>query len=85
MKIGKTEVETLRLNGFGVGDILEAEPLTEASDPDRIMITAIGVEKFLCMWDWGTKGTWSKEMGSTTLSIRPWRKVGKFTDQAIGG
>ena len=41
---GKTEKETIELNGWGVGDILEGD---EGYGPDRIKITAIGEDKFL--------------------------------------
>jgi len=69
---GKTEKETLELNGWGIGDILEGD---EGYGPSRILITAIGDEKFLCKWDYGSKGTYDKESGSTTLSMREWKKV----------
>lgn len=73
MKRGKTERETLELNGWGIGDILEGD---EGHGPDRIIITAIGEEKFLCKWDYKCKGEYSRgESGSTTLSCREWKKV----------
>jgi len=72
MKLGLTEKETLILNGWGIGDILEGD---EGYGPDRIIITAIGVERFLCMWDYKCTGVYSDECGSTTLVCREWKKV----------
>lgn len=73
MKRGKTERETLELNGFGVGDILEGD---EGYGPDRIIITAIGEERFLCKWDYKCNGKYTHgESGSTTLNHREWVKV----------
>lgn len=70
---GKTEKETLELNGWGVGDILEGD---EGYGPQRILITAIGEERFLCKWDRRANGEYDEESGSTTLRFREWRKVG---------
>ena len=70
MKRGKTERETLDLNGWSVGDILEGD---EGRGPDRILITAVGEEFFLCRWDYGYG--WQKESGCTTLEMREWKKV----------
>lgn len=72
MKRGKTEAETLRLNGWGVGDVLEGD---EGHGPDRIKITAIGDEFFLCHWDYGATGEYQRESRNTTLTCREWRKV----------
>lgn len=72
IKIGKTEVETLRLNNWGLGDILEGD---EGYGPDRILITAIGQEKFMSRWDYKCKGKYSSEAGNTTLTCRNWKKV----------
>ena len=72
IKLGSTEKETLLLNGWGVGDILEGD---EGYGPDRIIITAIGEERFLCKWDYKCKGDYGEECGSTTLVCREWRKV----------
>jgi hypothetical protein len=73
MKRGKTERETLDLNGWSVGDILEGD---EGRGPDRIIITAIGEEIFLCKWDFGCKGKYPRgESGATTLKCREWKKV----------
>lgn len=69
---GETEAETLRLNNWGVGDILEGD---EGYGPDRILITAIGQERFLCRWDYSCTGDFSEESGSTTLMCRDWKKV----------
>lgn len=72
---GKTEADTLRLNGWGVGDILEGD---EGYGPQRIRITGIGEELFLCRWLY--KKGWSDESGNTTLSCREWKKVGSIHD-----
>ena len=70
---GKTEAETLKLNGWCVGDLLEGN---EYGIPERILITAIGEEKFLCRWDYSCKGKYEeKESSNTTLSLREWKKV----------
>lgn len=68
---GKTERETLDLNGWTVGDILEGD---EGFGPDQIRITAIGEERFLCRWKYQNQDYWSRESGNTTLSCREWRK-----------
>lgn len=70
---GKTQRETLELNGWGVGDILEGD---EGHGPSRILITAIGEETFLCRWDYRCDGNYHRESGNTTLACREWRKVG---------
>ena len=72
MITGKTEKETLELNGWGIGDILQGD---EGYGPDRILITAIGEERFLCKWDYKCKGIYAKESGITTLSYRTWEKI----------
>ena len=72
MKHGKTRKETLELNGWGVGDVLEGD---EGYGPDRILITAIGYDKFLCRWDYKCTGEYDRESGNTTLSCRDWFKV----------
>lgn len=69
---GRNEAETLRLNNWGVGDILEGD---EGNGPDRIRITCIGEENFGCRWDYKCTGTWNRESFNTTLSCREWRKV----------
>lgn len=72
MKRGKTEKETLELNGWGIGDILEGD---EGYGSDRIKITAIGEQRFLCRWDYKCKGIFKDESGNTTLASREWKKV----------
>lgn len=73
MKKGSTDKETMSLNGWGVGDILEGD---EGHGPQRILITAIGEELILCKWDYKCDGTYPDgECGSTTLSLRDWKKV----------
>ena len=77
MKRGKTERETLDLNGWGVGDILEGD---EGHGPHRILITAVGEERFLCRWNYLKGNGWEDESGSAILSAREWRKVGDRRD-----
>lgn len=72
MKRGKTEKETLDLNGWGVGDILEGD---EGYGPDRIKITAVGQERFLCRWKYRNREEWESESGNTTLTCREWVRV----------
>ena len=72
MKYGKTERETLDLNGWTVGDILEGD---EGYGPDLVKITAVGEERFLCRWNHQKGCGWERESGQTTLSCRQWRKV----------
>tara|TARA_Y100000593_G_scaffold45242_1_gene86089 strand:+ start:234 stop:914 length:681 start_codon:yes stop_codon:yes gene_type:complete len=72
MKRGKTEVETLQLNGWGVGDLLEGR---EGNRVSRILITHIGDERFGCKWDYHCNGDFTEERFSTTLSCREWYKV----------
>jgi hypothetical protein len=74
MKRGKTERETLELNGWGVGDILEGD---EGYGPQWLVITAIGEETFLCRWKHCEEEEFRHEAGNTTLACREWRKVGK--------
>ena len=72
MKRGKTEKETLDLNGWGVGDILEGY---EGYGPDRIKITSVGEELFLCRWRNRKGEGWERESGNTTLICREWVRV----------
>lgn len=72
MIIGKTEAETLKLNGWGVGDILEGD---EGYGSQRILITGIGESNFLCKWDYKCNGDYEEESGCTTLTHREWKKV----------
>lgn len=69
---GYSEAETLRLNGWGVGDILEG---AEGSRVSRILITAMTDTRFLCKWDYKCNGEYDEESGNTTLSCREWKKV----------
>lgn len=82
MKIGKTERETLDLNGWGVGDILEGEWL---SSRGKILITAVGEEKFLCRWEtWRlneSEPRWGPETGNTALAGE-WKKVSTNMNKA---
>ena len=80
MKRGKTEVETLQLNGWGVGDILEGD---EGYGPSRILITAMGEELFICRWDYKISGHYGSESGNTTLKCREWTKVGTLHPKEI--
>lgn len=73
------EAQKLRELGCGVGDILEGD---EGYGPDRILITAIGTQQFLCIWDYKCKGDFSgRESGNTTLSCRGWKKVGHIAKE----
>ena len=74
MKRGKTERETLELNEWGIGDILEGD---EGYGPQWVVITAIGEETFLCRWKCRADEGFRHESGSTTLTCRDWRKVGE--------
>jgi len=65
---GKTEAETVRLNGWKVGDILAGD---EGYGEDRIRITAVGISSLLCCWN-------EEREANTTLSCREWRKVGEY-------
>lgn len=70
---GKTEKETLELNNWRIGDVLEGD---EGHGPQRIHITAIGEKGFLSKWDYNCDGSYEEETGNTTLSFRTWKKVG---------
>lgn len=72
---GKNQADTLRFNGWGVGDILEGD---DGHGPRQIRITAIGEENFLCRWLYETG--WSDETGSTTLHCREWKKIGSVKE-----
>lgn len=74
MERGRTEVETLKLNGWGLGDILEGD---EGYGPDQIKIIAMGNENFICQWRNRETGAFERESSNTTLSCREWRKVGR--------
>jgi hypothetical protein len=78
MKVGATDRETIDLNGWAVGDILEGQQLGK---PARILITALGEETFLCRWDYSCSGIYDEECGSTVLTEREWRKIGSKTDR----
>ena len=80
MERGKTEVETLKLNGWGLGDILEGD---EGYGPDQIKIIAMGNERFICQWRNRETGAFDRESPNTTLSCREWRKVGSDAEMAI--
>ena len=85
MKRGRTQAETLHLNDWGVGDILEgtegvynAEKGTGWINTNRILITAIGEDSFICKWDYNDgEGFDRPETGNTTLFCREWKKVGE--------
>jgi hypothetical protein len=69
---GPTERQILESHGWVVGDVLEG---VEGNHTDRILITAIGEETFLCRWDYGCKGVFGEEVGNTTLRYRDWKRV----------
>jgi len=73
MQRGKTEAETIQLNGWVVGDILEGD---EGYGPERIWITCVGEDHFFCRWDRKCDGQFGRESRNTTLSCREWKKVG---------
>lgn len=76
MKRGNTEVDTLHLNGWGMGDILENTSLKDLSTYKfKILITCVGQEKFLCRWDYGR--SWENESSITSLNHGTWKKVGE--------
>lgn len=87
MKIGKNDAETLRLNGWGVGDVIERE--TGFGDVVQVRITAVGEENILIRH----KGGISQEFGAETtgrflvwaVEGRPWWKVQESGDQPKGG
>lgn len=83
MQRGSTEAETLRLNNWGVGDILQGvgDGTRTLETNDMILITAIGYEKFLCRWKFNSLGVWRDETGNTTLQCREWKKVGNIYEQ----
>lgn len=74
---GTNEVATLRLNGWGVGDILEG---TDITGTDCIVITAIGATNFLCRWVIRRTGKLGIESSNTTLNAREWKKIGNIFD-----
>jgi hypothetical protein len=82
MKHGKTERETLDLNGWTIGDILEGD---EGYGPQLIKITAVGEERFLCRWNYQKGKGWERESGQTTLSCREWRKVSSVNSKTHEG
>ncbi len=71
MKRGKTDRETVELNGWKVGDVLEGD---DGYGLQRIKITAIGHDAILCRWDYDCDGDWSGDK-LTTLNLREWRKI----------
>lgn len=73
---GYSEAETVRLNGWGVGDILEG---AEGNRVSRILITAVTDTSFLCKWDYKCNGEYDEESGDTILNYREWKKVGSVT------
>jgi len=80
MKRGRTEVETLKLNEWVPGDILEGD---EGHGPDQIKIIAMGNEKFICQWRDRETGLFDRESNNTTLTCREWRKVGHDPDYHV--
>lgn len=68
MLIGKTDAETVALNGWQVGDILEGWEGIDYRYVDRIKITAIGEQYILCLWN-------DDKEHLTTLSCRDWYRI----------
>jgi hypothetical protein len=62
---GKTEAETVRLNGWKVGDILAGD---KGYGEETIRITAIGEILVLCCWN-------GHHEANTTFWCREWRKI----------
>jgi hypothetical protein len=88
MKRGKTQAETLHLNDWSIGDILEGTEVTHGiglqlyTVTNRILITCIGDDEFLCKWDYNDgKGFDRPETGNTTLFCREWKKVGEDAER----
>lgn len=77
MKRGRNQAETLHLNGWEIGDILEGTESNDQgwSNTSRILITRIGEEGFLCRWDYMKGAGFQEEVGNTTLNCREWKKV----------
>lgn len=77
MKRGKTEIETLKLNGWGVGTILEGVDILGRTD--RIKITALGLTNFLCVWHCdlvnNSNDFESRDSVNTSLNHRDWVEV----------
>lgn len=80
---GKTEKETLDLNGWGVGDILEGTEYygTDGFSTARILITAVGEEGFLGRRDTGLG--FGEEKGTFTLFQREWHNLGNTHSREI--
>lgn len=89
MKRGRTQAETLHLNDWGIGDILEGteyeynvEKGKGWSNTNRILITAIGEDSFICKWDYNDGDGFNRsETGNTTLFCREWKKVGEDVER----
>jgi len=79
MKRGNTEVETLHLNGWGIGDILEGTFTCFEGDiiTNRIKIITLGEEMFICRWDRLDGKGYREENGSTALTHMEWKKIGE--------
>jgi len=75
MKVGKNDAETLRLNGWGVGDVIERE--TYRRDVIQLLITAIGEEEVLVRPKLATAPVFGAEtVGHISfLTDHPWRRV----------
>jgi len=69
-----TDSELLKLYNIREGDVLVSCETVNDKLPDRIRITSIGEERFLCRWDFESKGSWKAESGATSLDMRYWRK-----------
>lgn len=81
MKRGRTEAETLHLNGWGVGDIIEEyNPKKPLLGTNKILITRIGEERVLCRWVGKNGKEWTRESLITFLLHKGWRKIGEDTN-----
>lgn len=73
MLLGKTNAETCRLNGWGVGTILVGD---EGFGPEKIKITAIGEDSILARKIEDHRGRKLNELENTwSLVYREWKSA----------
>lgn len=76
MKRGQYESETLKLNGWGIGDILEGYSLQHPTMTVlRCIVTGIGEDLVLVRFYVDT--IWGEETTLKLLPNRAWRKIGR--------
>lgn len=81
MKKGFSEANTLQLNQWGIGDVLEGR---ENDTTHRIIIHAVGTDNFLCQWYKLDNSEWitmNDESGNTSLNHREWKWLGNVFDE----